>query len=140
MPLKALDPEERLRRRRESKSRNRLKNPEYYRRYKSENRDKMRAYRTKYNHKNRDGRQRVTKEWKQKNRGRVNAYDAKRKAIKLSTRVESPKAIAAFYQSIRDAESICCHWCKTPVIKEHRQVDHIIPLSRGGVHRVSNLC
>ena len=33
----------------------------------------------------------------------------------------------------------CCWYCKKPVPREHITVDHVVPLSRGGLDTVENM-
>ncbi len=32
-----------------------------------------------------------------------------------------------------------CHWCGDPLTKQNREIDHVIPISRGGLHCPDNL-
>jgi 5-methylcytosine-specific restriction endonuclease McrA len=73
------------------------------------------------------------KEYRQNNRGKVNARNAKRKAIKLN---QTPTN--ANIGKIQEIYSICSLMNEISIgIKWH--VDHIIPLSKGGLHHQDNL-
>lgn len=83
-------------------------------------------------------RQRV-KAWRKKNPGKRRAQSAKRRAQVISPSGAS-KDVKAFYEHVAQADRIRCYWCNRLVKKSHRQVDHIVPLARGGQHAVINLC
>ena len=35
-------------------------------------------------------------------------------------------------------KSNCCHWCNTPLVRKTATIDHVIPLSRGGLDNSNN--
>jgi 5-methylcytosine-specific restriction endonuclease McrA len=49
-------------------------------------------------------------------------------------------AYAAFVTEVRTAHKYDCHWCGKNVNRFDRRIDHIVPLSRGGLDSVQNLC
>jgi 5-methylcytosine-specific restriction endonuclease McrA len=77
-----------------------------------------------------------------KNKDRIRARQAARKsAIKGAysdpiQRVE----LMSFYLRLRTAESIPCHWCGRITGVGERHGDHIIPIVKGGLHAIANLC
>jgi 5-methylcytosine-specific restriction endonuclease McrA len=62
------------------------------------------------------------------------------RARKLGRRVGRRAAILKVYVKARSDELIPCHWCKCLTTTEDREVDHIVPLTRGGNHTATNLC
>ena len=48
--------------------------------------------------------------------------------------------IRAYYEHVFSQLQIACHWCDAVVSTERIQIDHVIPLSRGGKHSLGNLC
>jgi 5-methylcytosine-specific restriction endonuclease McrA len=78
-------------------------------------------------------------DWAKNNPGKHYAHCAKRRAVKASSTIGDMVAIKSFYQAVRGAERVRCHWCRRLVPKGRRTVDHLIPLVRGGAHAVSNL-
>jgi hypothetical protein len=62
------------------------------------------------------------------------------RARKLGRRVGKRDAILKIYIEARSEHLIPCHWCKRLTMAEEREVDHIIPLSKGGNHTGTNLC
>lgn len=50
-----------------------------------------------------------------------------------------PVALKEFYFELRTRKTITCFWCDNPVPKRKRHGDHVVPLSKGGAHCISNL-
>jgi len=61
--------------------------------------------------------------------------EARKKKVTIGNREE----IKRFYIYVHTSPYIECTYCKEPVPKGKRQVDHIIPLSRNGEHSLLNL-
>lgn len=79
------------------------------------------------------------RKWRQENPG-LNAEKERRRRARKRSRVGDLNAVKAFYTFVRDARRLRCYWCHKWVPKADRQVDHIIPLVRGGEHAAANLC
>lgn len=62
-----------------------------------------------------------------------------REARKKKVTVGNREEIKRFYIYVHTSPYIECTYCKKPVPKEKRQVDHIIPISRNGEHSLPNL-
>ena len=62
------------------------------------------------------------------------------RARKLGRRVGPREAILKVYVKARSDALIQCHWCKRLTSAEDREVDHIVPLAKGGNHTATNLC
>jgi 5-methylcytosine-specific restriction endonuclease McrA len=69
---------------------------------------------------------------------RIHATQSLR-ARKLGRRVGERDAILKVYARARAANAIPCHWCKRLTEPGDREVDHIVPLARGGDHMARNL-
>lgn len=68
------------------------------------------------------------------------AVQANRHAMKRAASVGSDiAAVAAFYELSRTAISLPCYWCGKNTRCGHRHVDHVMPLSKGGLHTAGNL-
>jgi 5-methylcytosine-specific restriction endonuclease McrA len=67
------------------------------------------------------------------------ARDAKRRAIKRSSTVGDMTAIKAIYRQAKENKRVRCYLCGKLIPMGKRHVDHIMPLSKGGEHRPSNL-
>ena len=102
-------------------------------RYKN-NRDKILSSNKKWAAANPEKRATSLKDWREKNPSKTNAYAAKRWAAKRNQTPElsdeEKKAIEDMYWHCRDLEVISGQ-------KYH--VDHIKPISKGGLHCLSNL-
>ena len=71
------------------------------------------------------------------------AHSAARRALKIGTMIGATAneifGIKELYRRAKESEEIRCYICGEFIEKEHRHIDHIIPLSKGGPHRLSNL-
>lgn len=113
-------------------------------RYRQKHPDRVRKQWTDWSAKNREHVARKSREWVAKNRDKRKAtsiaHSGKRRAtIRLSPAPEN-KLITSFCEQVKVARSIRCRWCRKPVPKNQREIDHIIPLAKGGAHTLSNLC
>lgn len=52
---------------------------------------------------------------------------------------EERAAIKKWRQGWRSLREVLCHWCKQAFAPDACHADHVIPLSRGGAHGLSNL-
>lgn len=59
---------------------------------------------------------------------------------KLKAATVDVESVAAFYTFVRTQLRIKCAYCETMVEGSKAHLDHIIPISRGGLHSVENLC
>lgn len=62
-----------------------------------------------------------------------------RHALKNSVTVNR-KEVVAFYQKIKLSHSVLCFWCGDRIAGNETHIDHIVALSKGGLHAVENLC
>ena len=77
--------------------------------------------------------------WAKKHPDKVNAYHAARRAMILGATVGNLAEIAEIYRQAKEAPTVRCYLCGNLIPMGHRHVDHICPLSKGGLHRPSNL-
>jgi 5-methylcytosine-specific restriction endonuclease McrA len=61
------------------------------------------------------------------------------RARKLGRRVGRRDAILKVYARARAEQEIPCYWCKRLTSPDDREVDHMVPLTRGGHHTAKNL-
>jgi len=125
--IQALTDEERLERhRRRARERSRLISPEEWRRkYYKIKQDPERLARLR-------ARQR---EWLSNNRGRARSYEAKARAKRQSA--DAGNVSSDFIIELLSRE--VCYLCGLYVLEHDRQVEHVIPIARGGKHDVDNL-
>lgn len=116
-------------------------------RYAKELREYSRKYRLRNILKLRRAKKMYYRKWKgsakykrymRKTRDRNLAHVHHRRAKMLGAIIGDPARIKSYYRLMRVRKSVKCHWCRRPIPKGRRTVDHLIPLCRGGSHCVSN--
>jgi len=81
--------------------------------------------------------------WRREHPGKNRAFNATRRALKRGTligvTIGQLAEIAEIYRRSQEDPKVRCYLCGTLIPIGHRHVDHIMPLSKGGAHRPSNL-
>jgi len=113
----------------------RKKNPEYDRKWEAANIEKERERHRKWREENHE----YTRKWRAANPEKGRANRAKRRAIKRKVTVGDLTAIARIYDLATNGNRVRCYLCGKLIPRGQRHVDHIIPLSKGGLHTASNL-
>lgn len=67
------------------------------------------------------------------------AGQAARQALILGATIGNLAEIKEIYRRAKEDPRVRCYLCGRLIAKDHRHVDHIMPLSRSGAHRPSNL-
>lgn len=67
------------------------------------------------------------------------ANSAKRRALKRKATIGDLTAIARIYDVAANSDHVRCYLCGELIPNGERHVDHIVPLSKGGLHTASNL-
>jgi 5-methylcytosine-specific restriction endonuclease McrA len=78
--------------------------------------------------------------WKRENQATVREQTLRRYAIKRGATIGDTAVIAEWVKSWRDQPSVTCYWCNEKFPGDRCHQDHIVPLSAGGPHDLSNLC
>ncbi len=52
----------------------------------------------------------------------------------------SVRLIIQFERSFRKKKRVRCFWCRSYVSPKSAHLDHIIPISKGGLHEIENVC
>lgn len=101
-----------------------------------------------YDKKNRKSRDKVNKEWKLKNPEKVAEYEKtcrKRTNIKIRLRsrarrykIKDGKVTQEDIRDLFKLQNNTCPYCPKDISKEYN-IDHILPLSRGGLHEKANI-
>lgn len=122
----------------EWRKRNKVKLASYFREYAKENSEKknsqnrarylsgasMRQYQRKY---------------RKTNPAKVRSFRQKRRAYKKQAPIGCIKVIAAWDIEVR-SKPRNCYWCQQEISGSDIELDHVIPLARGGAHEIGNLC
>jgi len=124
------------------------------REYYQEHRQDRRQYAVEYGREHKDERAKYSSGYYQSNRDEIakhqhehlaerSAYQAKRRALKngalIGATVAQLAEIKEIYRKAKEEPKIRCYLCGELIPVGHRHVDHIVPLSKGGAHRPSNL-
>lgn len=67
------------------------------------------------------------------------ASEGKRRAIKHASPINDIKEIKAWIKEWKSLQKVSCYWCKKEVNPSSAHGDHVMPLSKGGAHCLSNL-
>lgn len=89
---------------------------------------------------NRDRTRKLHSIWAKNNRAILNARDAKRRALEKGSALRDGKLIKEWMVQVRKLSHARCHWCGTKVPGKGVHFDHVVALSKGGEHSISNLC
>jgi len=81
----------------------------------------------------------VRREWVANNRDKRRSYEAKRRAIIASATIGDLDEIKEIYRQAEEDEGIICYLCGEEIELGDRNVDHFIPISKGGSHSPENL-
>jgi len=135
---------------------NKEKIAEYKKKYAEQNKELIKQKSKKFREQNKDKIAEGIKRCKAANRDKYNAImrryiktpkgsagkaavSEKRRAAKKQASIGDLKAIYDWLQEWKAYESVLCHWCKDSFNPSQCHVDHVIPLSKGGAHCMSNL-
>ena len=116
------------------KANNPGKTTEYCRRWRESHREQYRAIDRAYRTKNREQERLKAAKAYDNNTERYRAYSRNRYALKWSVGTHTAEDVTRQYEK----QQGCCFWCSEPVNQLY-QVDHVIPISRGGSNSPDNL-
>lgn len=77
------------------------------------------------------------KAWHIKNPARVALYDKRRRALELNAPTDDA-AVLEFLSWIKNQDYVTCTYCGCYITGSAVEIDHIIPLTRGGYHHPHN--
>lgn len=81
---------------------------------------------------------RSRKQWALKNKAKIREYDDARRLREMNA-VTDLAGVREFYIRIENQEILNCSYCQKLISRQEVQVDHVVPLSRGGHHTADNL-
>ena len=93
---------------------------------------KIREYRRTEHYKN------VTKKWAKNNPDKIRNYNRTQRARRKFALQASESATTQEVKAWIDAQSPVCSYCAIELSSDQIQLDHVIPLSRGGSHTIDN--
>lgn len=110
---------------------------EYDKQYYMENRERIAVRGKQYVSQNRDKVRESSARWKSKNPDKVRAIKSSYKARRRSWEADDsdPTALVSEWVESQDKS---CFYCKSDCTDEYH-IDHFLPLSKGGKHKVDNL-
>lgn len=108
------------------------------RKWAANNPDKVSAKGARYYERIKVRHKELMRAWWKAHPERSSMYSARRRAACLTSSREL-KEILEWEKTWRFAASVKCHWCSKIFRGKECHADHVIPLSRGGMHCRSNL-
>lgn len=111
------------------------KSAAYARQWRAANREHCRSYEREYRGENREKIREQQAKARAENRLRFRSYNAKRYAMQLAA---GGTYCAADIERLYAEQDGLCRWCSEP-LSDGFEVDHVIPLSRGGSNSPENL-
>lgn len=87
-------------------------------------------------------RERISKRarcWRENHRLEIHAGNAARKAMLIGATIGNIAEITEIYRHAKEDKKVRCYLCGKLIPIGHRHVDHVLPISKGGAHRPSNL-
>ena len=107
--------------------------------YRETNSEKLEAYHKTYRFKNREARSAQGKVYYAAHLNEHLARVHKRRAKEAGAKIGDPKAILAWIKSWKTETPLACHYCKSLSSGKEMTIDHVIPMSVGGPHDLTNL-
>jgi 5-methylcytosine-specific restriction endonuclease McrA len=80
------------------------------------------------------------KRWAKNNPEKLRHYCLQRRAMKLGATFGDPKDILAYITKLKTDINTICYYCEAALFGTEFHIDHIVPLTRGGLHNLNNLC
>jgi 5-methylcytosine-specific restriction endonuclease McrA len=102
--------------------------------------EKMRALRIAWESRNKEYRRDYNRTWRSKNEHRIRHYSSKRRILLQAEADVNLQVMQDFISAMKSKRYGRCYYCEKKVLTSKMHLDHIVPLSKGGQHRVENLC
>ncbi len=129
------------------RNRNKSKCAAYCRQYKINNRSRINRLASEWRARNKEKllaknqprRQARHADWRRKNKGKSSAYAHKYRALREAASINL-KSIVDWMHRVKSKPTARCYHCDEIVKTSEIHFDHIVALSKGGIHAVENLC
>lgn len=82
----------------------------------------------------------IHKKWRLSNPQKIRAKSACSRALKKGALLKDRRLIEQWMQEVKSKPFCRCHWCGDKFASQNVHFDHIVALSKGGEHSISNLC
>ena len=127
----------------EWEKRNADKLRKYHREYQSIRKDKQKLKYQRYMDRHPGRKRELHKLWYSKNKDKVKMrngyYYERRKAALIDVPIGEKIKITKWIQSWRCLLFVKCHWCNRELRPSAVHIDHVLPITLGGKHRLNNL-
>lgn len=110
------------------------------RRWYSANLEAARSFYRSWRHANKDKMRKSRRAYRLANPELHRVLGQRRRALQLKATVGDIKVIILWEKAWKARKSVACYWCKAEAHPRGFHSDHIIALSIGGSHEISNLC
>jgi len=107
--------------------------------YREENKERLDATKAAYREKNRARLAEYTKNYNAAHPSDRNARNSAYRALVAGATIGNMAEIKEIYRKAKEEPKVRCYLCGDLIKMGDRHVDHIMPLSKGGSHRPSNL-
>lgn len=108
--------------------------------YYSNNKLKMAATGKRWREKHKKQIRERTQKWYKENSHIAIAGAKRRYYRQRNATIGNTKPIAAWENQWKLKKKVVCYWCRKMFNPINCQSDHIVPISKGGVHSIENLC
>lgn len=110
----------------------RKKNPDYYRQYYAKHRKELLDYQQKWKAENPESRKAAVNRY-------TKTFKFKVQQHRRRSKTEVPNDIKPIRDLLRGAKSFICYYCQKRKPRSECQLDHMVPISRGGSHIAANI-
>ena len=101
------------------------------------NKERIRINNAKYVKSNRSKATEWSRRWRHKNPAKTQAYDSIRRAMELNAATDK-KSVVDFFSWVRNQDYVSCTYCGAFISGKSVEIDHIVPITRGGAHHPDN--